>query len=85
MLQTDEIVKAKEIHDDNVRFLMESMRQSWSSIQEMPYKFFLNTLKWKADLEEKKQKRLEDQSRGSNRRTVSRDRAHRKLANKFGR
>ena len=83
MLQTSEIVKAKAIHDDNVRFLMESMKQSWSSIQTMPYKFFLDTLKWKADLEDKKQKKLEEQSKGSNRKTVSRDRAHRKIANKF--
>jgi len=62
---------------------MESMRQSWASIQTMPYKFFLDTLKWKADLEEKKQKRLEEQSRGGNRRTIGRDKAHRRIASKL--
>ena len=39
---------------------MELMKESWASIMAMPYKFFLDTLKWKIDLEEEKRKQIED-------------------------
>jgi len=33
---------------------MELMHQEWSSIMFMPYRFFMDTLKWKIDLENAK-------------------------------
>jgi len=48
---------------------MELMKESWSSIMMMPYKFFLDTLKWKIDLEDEKRKRLEENKSISGHRT----------------
>jgi len=43
---------------------MEMMHESWLSIMYMPYRFFMDTLQWKIDLEEEKKKRLEEQTKG---------------------
>lgn len=40
------------------------MREPWWSIQLMPYDYFLETLKWKVNLEEEKRKQLEGKSTG---------------------
>lgn len=48
------IEKFRKVLDENIRSLMELMHQDWSSIMFMPYRFFMDTLKWKIDLEEAK-------------------------------
>jgi len=40
--------------------MMELMRESWIDIMMMPYNFFLQTLKWKVELEQEKQKKLKE-------------------------
>ena len=39
------------------------MHEIWFSIQLMPYKYFLETIKWKMDLEEQKKKAIEERNR----------------------
>jgi len=39
------------------------MNVSWLDIQLMPYSFFTELLRWKVDLEDKKRKKMEEQSR----------------------
>lgn len=39
---------------------MESMGETWMSIQLMPFNFFRDTYKWKIELEKEKSKRLEE-------------------------
>ena len=56
---------------------MELMKEPWWSIQQMPYRFFIDTLKWKVDLEEKRQKNLEKQSKSK-----KSDQAHSRLQNR---
>ena len=56
---------------------MELMKEPWWSIQKMPYRFFLDTLKWKVDLEEKRRKNLEKQTKSK-----KTDKAHNRLQNR---
>jgi len=44
---------------------MEIMNVQWDSIVFMPYKFFIDTLKWKIDLEDEKRKALEEKTGGA--------------------
>jgi hypothetical protein len=44
---------------------MELLKQPWDSIMYMPYKFFLDTLKWKIDLENEKRLQTEGKVGGS--------------------
>jgi len=67
--QYKDIDNFKNVLYENVRSLMELMKESWSSIMMMPYKFFLDTLKWKIDLEDEKRKRLEENKSISGHRT----------------
>jgi hypothetical protein len=77
LLQTKDIKKSKKIHDENVRSMMEMMKQDWLSIQLMPYKFFIETLKWKVNLEEEKKKKLEEENRKTSKTTS--EKAYQKL------
>ena len=43
--------------------MMEMMKQDYLSILCMPYLFFLDTLKWKIDLEEDKRKKMDEASK----------------------
>ena len=67
--EASSIDKFKRSFDENVRSMMELMNQQFPSIMEMPYKFFIDTIKWKVDLEEEKRKKMEEQTkvRGYNR------------------
>lgn len=58
----NEIDKYQKNIDENVRSLMEMMNVAWDTIMYMPYKFFMDTLKWKVDLEEEKKKRMEEKA-----------------------
>lgn len=58
------INKFKEILYENIRSFMELMHSSWDSIMLMPYKFFIDTLKWKIDLENEKIKQHKGDSVG---------------------
>jgi len=49
--------------NENIKGLMELMNVSWLDIQLMPYPFFTELLRWKVDLEDKKRKKMEEQSR----------------------
>ena len=54
----------KSNHDENIRTFLELMKvESWFSIQQMPYVFFLDFLKWKIDLEERRNKEIETRNR----------------------
>jgi len=44
---------------------MELMHQPWDAIMLMPYKFFVDTLKWKIDLEDEKRNQLTEKTGGS--------------------
>lgn len=57
----DSIREFKNSFDENIRSMMEVMKQDWYSIMLMPYEFFLETLKWKANLEETKNKRIQEE------------------------
>ena len=57
--------KFKESLDENIRSLMELMHQDWGSIMFMPYKFFIDTLRWKIDLEDEKRKQMTEKTGGS--------------------
>lgn len=59
------IDKFTKILDENVRSLMELMHQPWDAIMLMPYKFFVDTLKWKIDLEDEKRNQLTEKTGGS--------------------
>jgi len=43
--------------------MMELMKQDYTDIMIMPYKFFIDTIKWKFDLEEEKRKKMEESTR----------------------
>lgn len=43
---------------------MELMRQDWTAIMEMPYDFFVKSLKWKVDLEEEKRRKFDEKTKG---------------------
>jgi hypothetical protein len=60
-----EIEKFKKSTDENVRTLMELMKLPWIDIMLMPYQFFIDTLKWKIDLEDEKRKKLEERSKSA--------------------
>lgn len=62
MQHPNEIESYQKSIDENVRSLMEMMNVSWDNIMFMPYKFFLDTLKWKIDLEEEKKRRMEEKA-----------------------
>ena len=55
----------KKALDDNIRSFMELMKQPWDSIMFMPYKFFLDTLKWKMELEDEKRNIMEGKAGGT--------------------
>lgn len=46
---------------------MELTNQSWESVMNMPYDFFIRSLRWKSDLEQEKAKKLEEKTRGKER------------------
>jgi len=50
----------KEANDENIRAMMEMMKQQYLDVLSMPYDFFIKTLKWKADLEEERRKKIEE-------------------------
>lgn len=43
---------------------MELMHVPWLDIMLMPYLFFIDTIKWKIDLEDEKRKKLEERTKG---------------------
>jgi len=49
--------------EENIRSMMELMKQDYTDIMIMPYKFFIDTIKWKFDLEEEKRKKMEESTR----------------------
>ena len=57
------MVRFSKDHNDSIRALTELMGEFWATIQLMPYKYFLDTIKWKMDLEEKKRKTIEERNR----------------------
>jgi len=61
-------------HNEHLRYLMETMKQDWITIQAMPYKFFLETIKWKVDLEEKKAKHMAEEHEKMERKQKSQQR-----------
>lgn len=40
---------------------MELMNVPWSDIMEMSYEFFMDTLKWKIELEKEKKKQIDEE------------------------
>lgn len=50
-------------HNDNIRALCELMSETWASIQLMPYAYFIDTLRWKDELEEKKRKAIQERNK----------------------
>lgn len=61
----ESITKFRETMDENIRSLMELMHQDWGTIMFMPYRFFVDTLKWKIELEEEKRNKLTEKTGGS--------------------
>lgn len=59
----EEIERFTKDHDNSVRALTELMGEGWTSIQLMPYSYFLDTIKWKMDLEDQKKKAIEERNR----------------------
>lgn len=47
--------------NENIRSLMELMHVPWSDIMEMNYTFFIDTLKWKIELEKEKKKQINEE------------------------
>jgi hypothetical protein len=45
---------------------MELLKQPWYSIQVMPYRDFIKSIKWKVDLEEEKRKKMEERNKTNN-------------------
>jgi len=60
----DSVDNFRKSLDENIRSLMELMDQSWDSIMFMPYKFFVDTLKWKINLEDEKAKQMTETTGG---------------------
>jgi len=60
--QHNEIGKFKNTFALDIYACIEMSKQSYFDIMMMPYKRFLDYLKWKSDLEEEKQKKFEEQS-----------------------
>ena len=48
---------------ENIRALTELMGETWLSMMVMPYKFFIQTIEWKRDLEDKKKKMIEERNK----------------------
>ena len=46
--------------------MMELMSEPWFSVMSMPYEFFVDTLKWKVELEEEKQKKMKENTKRNN-------------------
>ncbi len=63
MLSIEEAERFQKTHDDNVRSLVELTNENWFSIQFMPYYYFIETIKWKVDLEEKRSKIVNERNR----------------------
>jgi hypothetical protein len=59
----DEVERFKKINDDNIKTYIEMRGASYIDVMLMPYPFFVDDLKWKLELEEKKRKEIEDQQR----------------------
>jgi hypothetical protein len=60
----DSIENFKRTINENVRSFMELMHQQWDTIMWMPYKFFMDSLKWKIDLEDEKRRVVEGSAKG---------------------
>lgn len=58
--QSNEINQYRENLEKNIFSCMEMSKQSYSATMEMPVQRFYNYLKWKASLEEDKNKLLEE-------------------------
>ena len=52
--------KYSKILHENIFICMETMKQQYTSIMEMPVKRLYDLLKWKADLEEEKTKLIKE-------------------------
>lgn len=63
MLSTEEAEKFQKEHDNNVRALIELTNENWFSVQFMPYYYFVETIKWKVDLEEQRKKLIDERNR----------------------
>jgi len=61
--QHDEIFSFKKELAENIYSCMEMSRQSYIDVILMPVKRFQDYLKWKTQLEEGKQKRLEEETK----------------------
>jgi len=58
----NDIERYQKSIDENIRSMMEMMNVAWDTIMYMPYKFFMDTLKWKIDLEEEKKNKMEEKT-----------------------
>jgi len=63
LLSTEEAEKFQKEHDNNVRALIELTNENWFSVQFMPYYYFVETIKWKVDLEEQRKKLIDERNR----------------------
>ena len=59
----DQITEYRKNLDQNVYSCMEMSKQSYHEVMFMPIKKFYDYLKWKSDLEEEKQKLMEEETR----------------------
>lgn len=59
----NEIEEFSHNHYNSVRSLCELMGEPWFSVQLMPYQYFVETIKWKVDLEEQKKKMMDERNR----------------------
>jgi len=57
----NQFLKSKKELEDTIRFLTEKMGETWMSIQVMPYLYFNDTIKWRVELEEKRNKAIQDE------------------------
>jgi hypothetical protein len=61
-LHNDQIDKYKKVLQENIFICIETLKQQYTSIMEMPVKRFHDLLKWKADLEEEKAKLIKEKT-----------------------
>ena len=54
-------MRYRKILEENIFSLKELMKQGYLDIMLMPVKRFLNEIKWKAELEEEKQKLMQEE------------------------